>query len=590
MDAGTGAKEASDHPERFAQRPPLRERSMVQDDFLPVGEAEALRKHVERHFSQPHQHRPSTHQVWNYWHVPQLYTYLRTLPEKLIPHELCTSFHDTLSAWARETLGMPTVTWPTLSLYVNGCWQGLHNDSGNGRFGYVYSLTPDTVRHRGGETMLLREGDLFRDNLSRSAAGSGLYDLIAPRFNRLTVFDDRIPHGVQRIEGSMEPLDGRIVLHGHIREAQAVVRGPLTPEAVSAALAPLTEAALAADGTDSAQWHGPLTVRLNVSANGSVEGVRLLVDRVAKADGASAVDLVEDLLGRLASARLPSADGPSEAIVPIMLGGPAPWMQGEGYLSVTAKPAAPTAPREPETLVSTRLPARAAIVSQSIPDPQPRADNPRVEVGASVRARLATQPKVARIPKDRIEAFVVRDFLDAAECSGLIALIDEGRAPSGLMAPSPDPEFRTSETCNLLRSNPLVAAIESRIDALMGLHPSHGEGMQGQRYAVGQQFKAHHDFFHTDQPYWPPQERAGGQRTWTVMAFLNLPEAGGQTLFPQAGLKITPAAGYLLIWNNLRPDGEPNPFSLHQGLPVEAGVKYVTTKWYRERPWTPAAV
>jgi prolyl 4-hydroxylase len=26
-------------------------------------------------------------------------------------------------------------------------------------------------------------------------------------------------------------------------------------------------------------------------------------------------------------------------------------------------------------------------------------------------------------------------------------------------------------------------------------------------------------------------------------------------------------------------------FALHQGLPVEAGLKYIITKWYRERPW-----
>jgi len=33
-------------------------------------------------------------------------------------------------------------------------------------------------------------------------------------------------------------------------------------------------------------------------------------------------------------------------------------------------------------------------------------------------------------------------------------------------------------------------------------------------------------------------------------------------------------------------NGELNDFSLHQGMPVEAGVKYVLTKWYRERPWS----
>ena len=29
----------------------------------------------------------------------------------------------------------------------------------------------------------------------------------------------------------------------------------------------------------------------------------------------------------------------------------------------------------------------------------------------------------------------------------------------------------------------------------------------------------------------------------------------------------------------------PITYSLHTGCPVEGGIKYVITKWYRERPW-----
>ena len=69
------------------------------------------------------------------------------------------------------------------------------------------------------------------------------------------------------------------------------------------------------------------------------------------------------------------------------------------------------------------------------------------------------------------------------------------------------------------------------------------------------------------------------------MVFLNSPEAGGCTNFPTAGLIITPRTGNLLVWNNMDALGTPNSASLHQGMPVERGMKYVLTKWYRERPW-----
>ena len=68
------------------------------------------------------------------------------------------------------------------------------------------------------------------------------------------------------------------------------------------------------------------------------------------------------------------------------------------------------------------------------------------------------------------------------------------------------------------------------------------------------------------------------------------PIEGGETFFPSAGIKVTPRAGNLLIWNNMDADGHPNPASLHQGMPVLAGTKYVITKWYRERPWSYAPV
>ena len=209
----------------------------------------------------------------------------------------------------------------------------------------------------------------------------------------------------------------------------------------------------------------------------------------------------------------------------------------------------------------------------------------RANVGMAVRERLLSHIGAFQVPAPGLDLFAVRHFLTEEECDGLMAMIDEGKQPSTVLGEHPDPEYRTSESCNLNRSDPLVEQVERKITALMGIAPENGETIQGQRYAPGQQFKAHHDFFFTDQPYWEREEPVGGQRTWTAMMFLNVPEAGGQTFFPRVGVKITPRRGNLLAWNNLDDAGEPNFQSMHQGMPVEAGVKYVITKWYRERHW-----
>lgn len=209
----------------------------------------------------------------------------------------------------------------------------------------------------------------------------------------------------------------------------------------------------------------------------------------------------------------------------------------------------------------------------------------RVAAADAVRAKLVERKELVRIPVDVLEIYLMNDFLTEAECEALITLIDADRQPSGLLSDNVDVDFRTSESCNLNPHHDVVKAVEQKISGITGIDPSHGETIQGQRYAEGQQFKPHHDFFHTDQPYWAEQKNRGGQRTWTVMVFLNEPSSDGQTAFPEARVAIVPRTGALLMWNNLGSDGCPNPRTLHQGMPVTGGLKYIITKWYRERPW-----
>ena len=212
----------------------------------------------------------------------------------------------------------------------------------------------------------------------------------------------------------------------------------------------------------------------------------------------------------------------------------------------------------------------------------------RTQIGPWVSYRLRHTEGVMKLPTNQLDIFVARDFLDERECEAIVKRVDMNLSPSGVMGVHPDPEYRTSWSGNLNPHDKMVATIEKKIDALIGIDPKHGETMQGQRYAPGQQFKAHYDYFLDDQPYWEAMQAAGGQRTWTAMIFLKEPEAGGHTFFPRVNIKVSPRRGNLVCWNNLDASGDPNPFSMHQGMPVEEGVKYVITKWYRERPWTPA--
>jgi prolyl 4-hydroxylase len=210
------------------------------------------------------------------------------------------------------------------------------------------------------------------------------------------------------------------------------------------------------------------------------------------------------------------------------------------------------------------------------------ADNYRARLGAWVKARLMRNPQAVKVDCEGLDLFVIRGVLPPELCEQLIELVDQYAVPSEVMAPHPDPDFRTSYSGNVPAWHPLIRVADDRIHQVIGIPREVGEPIQGQRYAVGQQFKPHWDYFLPNEPYYPEAHKQGGQRTWTAMAFLNEPEEGGHTQFPEVGVSIRPRAGNLLIWNNLTPDGELNPLSLHQGSPVTAGVKYIITKWHRE--------
>ncbi|HEX7855969.1 MAG TPA: 2OG-Fe(II) oxygenase [Sphingobium sp.] len=195
------------------------------------------------------------------------------------------------------------------------------------------------------------------------------------------------------------------------------------------------------------------------------------------------------------------------------------------------------------------------------------------------------RPGVQRFPGRTVDLYMARNFLSVDECAQLTDKIDAVRQPSTIADANGDTAFRTSETCYLDGSDPLIAALDRRLCDFAGVAPIHGEPLQGQRYAVGQEFKAHTDYFEPTGVDYETYCSRSGNRTWTLMVYLNEPDAGGATRFPKLGKSFQPETGKLLCWNNRRTDGSLNGDTLHHGMKVRAGTKYIITKWFRERPW-----
>lgn len=205
--------------------------------------------------------------------------------------------------------------------------------------------------------------------------------------------------------------------------------------------------------------------------------------------------------------------------------------------------------------------------------------------GESVAARLMVQEGMQRLPTPRAELFQRRAFVPEELRAELIALIEQDRRPSTIADDNGDAYFRTSETCDLAADIPAVQRLEALLTQLCGIDPVFGEPLQGQRYAEGQEFKPHTDYFAPGGRDYQRFCATSGNRTWTFMIYLNDVAAGGATRFKVLDKTFQPEAGKLLCWNNRLPDGGVNPATLHHGMKVRKGVKYVITKWYRENPW-----
>jgi prolyl 4-hydroxylase len=140
---------------------------------------------------------------------------------------------------------------------------------------------------------------------------------------------------------------------------------------------------------------------------------------------------------------------------------------------------------------------------------------------------------------------------------------------------------RTSEGMFFTRGEtPLVQRIEERIARLLRWPIENGEGLQVLQYQPGAQYKPHYDYFDPREPGTPTILKRGGQRVATLILYLQAPEKGGATVFPDIQLDVAPQRGNAVFFSYDRP--HPATKTLHGGAPVLDGEKWIATKWLRE--------
>ena len=181
---------------------------------------------------------------------------------------------------------------------------------------------------------------------------------------------------------------------------------------------------------------------------------------------------------------------------------------------------------------------------------------------------------------------VLEGLLSREECQALIAAAATRMSRSLTVDVKTGGEetnqARTSEGMFFERGeSELISRIEARIAALLGWPVHNGEGLQVLRYGPGAEYLPHYDYFDPAEPGTASILQRGGQRVATLVMYLNEPEAGGATVFPDVALAVVPKCGNAVFFSYSQP--HPVSRTLHGGAPVVSGEKWIATKWLRER-------
>ena len=219
---------------------------------------------------------------WDFWVVPRQYRLLRTPAESFFGPKLFNPFLGHLLQWGRQNLGCQMISHPWLSAYIDGCHQSLHSDVPHGPWSFVYSLTPWKERaFTGGETLLTRTkllnyfGEVRHD---QSDEAESFIQKVEPKMNRLTLFDPRYPHGVERVQNVEDLSQARLVIHGWFTEPRPMLEGTLTFKKIAQPLDRLADHIISS--IEPEQVYGLLSTRFEIDSNGKISSAKILCNHL----------------------------------------------------------------------------------------------------------------------------------------------------------------------------------------------------------------------------------------------------------------------------------------------------------------------
>ncbi|MGB4857854.1 MAG: 2OG-Fe(II) oxygenase, partial [Dokdonella sp.] len=191
---------------------------------------------------------------------------------------------------------------------------------------------------------------------------------------------------------------------------------------------------------------------------------------------------------------------------------------------------------------------------------------------------------VAVVHRERPRLSTHHDVFSELDCEYVLALAEPALKPSFVYDPRSGQPLRhpnrTSQSMGFPEHDGdlWLRHLQRRLARLAGLPLLNSERLAVLRYGVGEEYRPHRDYLRVGST---DETGGAGQRLTTAFCYLNDVESGGETDFPELHVRITPQRGVVVLFDNVDAEGRPDPSTLHAGMPVRSGEKWLATSWFR---------
>jgi prolyl 4-hydroxylase len=186
-------------------------------------------------------------------------------------------------------------------------------------------------------------------------------------------------------------------------------------------------------------------------------------------------------------------------------------------------------------------------------------------------------------PSQFREPVIYPNFITEEEANYILEMAEYNYTDSTVIGSKAD-NIRKSQTYWLSKEDEVAKKIMNRVCKIDGNNINQCEDIQVVKYDPNGYYKEHHDSCCDDTDDCADFSEGGGQRISTMVIYLNDDFEGGATRFPNLDKDFKPKKYSGILFYPMNKNGDKcHENSLHAGMPITSGQKYIANVWIREK-------